>query len=93
MRWQDCERFIEITSMYSVLTIFIILLVIRLIAELWLDGLNRKEVLNNAHSVPDAFREFTFFTIEQHIHQLFQSFCPCTFSLYIFYNSYLMVIA
>ena len=58
MRWQDCERFIEIISMHSVLTIFIILLVIRLIAELWLDGLNRKEVLKNAHSVPDAFREF-----------------------------------
>lgn len=44
--------------MYSVLTIFITLLVLRVVTELWLNGLNRKEVLNNADAVPDAFREF-----------------------------------
>ena len=44
--------------MHLVLAIFIILLVTRLFAELWLDGLNRKEVMNNAHSVPEAFRDF-----------------------------------
>lgn len=43
--------------MNLVLSLFTALLVVKLIAELTLDILNRREVLKSAHSVPEAFRE------------------------------------